>query len=121
MNNQTEQPSVNNFNDYSKACTLTRIYPGQKEFLGIIYTALKLNGEAGEIAEKVGKIMRDKDSRVNFDDKYAIAKELGDVLWYIDSLATELGFTLTEIAQMNVDKLQSRALRDRLKGEGDNR
>lgn len=105
-----------NLNDYQIKARMTAIYPAP-----IIYPALKLNGEAGEVAEKVGKIIRDKESIFSQEDKREIAKELGDVLWYIANLAEDIGYELERIAELNLEKLSSRAERNKLQGSGDNR
>lgn len=84
---------------------------------GLIYPALKLNGEAGEVAEKVGKAWRD-DTPL---DKTALAHELGDVLWYVDAIAFRLGFTLGDLMDMNRTKITSRMARGVHGGSGDNR
>lgn len=88
----------------------------------VLYPALKLAGEAGEVAEKVGKRLRDAGG--DFDDiewREAMKKELGDVLWYISALADDLGYTLEEIADTNLSKLSSRAARGVIQGSGDDR
>lgn len=88
-----------------------------------------MNGEAGEVADKVKKILRDTECR---KDKYGaiaipdekkkdIALEIGDVLWYCATLSADLGYSLDDIAQMNVEKLASRKARGVLGGSGDNR
>jgi len=82
---------------------------------------LGLVGEAGEVAEKYKKIIRDKDGVISDKDKQEIAKELGDVLWYISVMAHYLGITLEEIAHMNLDKLFARRERGTSRGSGDNR
>jgi NTP pyrophosphatase (non-canonical NTP hydrolase) len=91
--------------------------------MGRVYLALKLAGEAGEAAEKCGKLVRDKNGLLDIakEDKRALALELGDVLWYLSVLAAELGFSLKEIACMNLQKLQDRKERGTLYGSGDNR
>ena len=104
---------------YQRAAQTTAIYPGKGTFLGLVYTSLKLNGEAGEVAEKVGKIMRDKESILTEDDKTLLVKELGDVLWYVSAAANELGFSLNEVARRNIAKLQDRQARGTLSGSGD--
>ena len=107
--------------DYQDKAVETAIFPRDNN-LDIIYPALKLAGEAGEVAEKVGKAIRDDITKFQetayLDD---LAKELGDVLWYIAALADSIGYDLSEIAQMNLDKLNSRQERGVLKGSGDNR
>ena len=82
---------------------------------------LGLVGEAGETADKIKKIIRDKEGLASNDDKDAIKKELGDVLWYIANISRYLGFSLSEVAEANIDKLESRYQRDKLHGEGDER
>ena len=105
-------------NEYQKAALETAFYPKN---VAVMYLALAINGEAGEIAEKVKKLYRDKDGVGDMNFAKSIAKELGDVLWYISVMADELGFTLDEIAQMNIEKINSRKERGVLCGSGDNR
>jgi NTP pyrophosphatase (non-canonical NTP hydrolase) len=82
---------------------------------------LGLCGEAGEVADKVKKVLRDGAGEFNSEQKQAIAMELGDVLWYVSQLADELGFGLEAIAEANLEKLQSRAARNVISGSGDQR
>lgn len=110
-----------NFNDYQQESRKTAIYPGQGDILGLAYVTLGLAGESGEVAEKVKKLIRDSSGNVDEEFRRAIAKELGDILWYASQLATELNIPLNEIAQTNLDKLQSRQTRGVLNGSGDNR
>ena len=104
------------FNEYQKIARSTVVY--SKEYK-VIYPALGLCGEAGEVAEKVKKTVRG-DSSLN-EVQGNIAMELGDVLWYISALADDLGVTLEEIAQANVEKLRSRKKRNMIGGSGDDR
>ena len=105
---------MQNFNDYQEFVKSMKVYP---ENHAIVYPALGLVGEAGEISEKVKKWLRgDREL-----DKEGLLKELGDPLWYIASLADDLGFTLQEVVDANVQKLSSRKDRNLLHGEGDNR
>lgn len=87
----------------------------------ITYPTLGLVNESGEVAGKIKKILRDKNGKISKEDKEALKGELGDVLWYFTQLCTELGLTLEEVADSNLDKLFSRQKRGKLKGEGDNR
>jgi NTP pyrophosphatase (non-canonical NTP hydrolase) len=100
------------FDEYQEFARSTAVYP---EDCKVVYPTLGLCGEAGEVAEKIKKHMRDGRSLVG------VGLELGDVLWYISALADDLGVTLEEIAQSNVDKLQSRKERGKIGGSGDNR
>jgi NTP pyrophosphatase (non-canonical NTP hydrolase) len=72
------------------------------------YPTLGLAGEAGEVANIVKKIQRDHSGVVTEDTRNKLKDELGDVLWYISACCDELGLTLTEIAEYNVDKLAKR-------------
>ncbi len=101
-------------NDYQSAAEKTAIYPETKI---IFYPAMGLAGESGEILNKLKKVWRD-DKLVDVDE---LALELGDVLWYVALLASDIGFTLAHIAQMNIDKLTSRQERGVLGGSGDER
>ena len=80
-----------------------------------------LANEAGEVAGKVKKIFRDRDGKISDDDRDALKKELGDVLWYLTQICTELGLTLEEVAAHNVEKLAARLERGTIKGDGDDR
>jgi NTP pyrophosphatase (non-canonical NTP hydrolase) len=107
------------FNEYQRKALVTAIYP--EIGFGFVYPALGLSGEVGEISEKVKKICRDKNGHVSNEDKDLLIKEVGDVLWYLSALAIELGFTLNEAAEKNIEKLYSRKERGVLGGSGDNR
>lgn len=109
------------FADYQEKAMQTLMYPGQGELIGLQYTILGLNGEAGELAEKVKKIMRDGNQIVTDQNREDLILEAGDVLWYLTAIAEELGTTIEEIAMRNVNKLSSRRDRNVLGGSGDNR
>lgn len=106
------------FKEYQERMIKTKVYQASFQ---IIYPALKIAGEAGEVSEKIGKVLRDKEGEIDENDKQEIKKELGDVLWYINAMATDLGIDLEDVARTNVDKLESRQKRDKLHGSGDNR
>ena len=108
-----------NLNEYLLKSRKTALYPDVGE--NFIYPTLGLTGEAGEVAEKVKKVLRDKEGFFDQQAKDAIKLELGDVLWYIAQLSTELGFKLEDVAEENLKKLSSRSVRGKLSGEGDNR
>jgi len=88
---------------------------------GFLEKVLGIAGEAGEVTDKVKKIIRDKGGYASEEDKVAIAKELGDVMWYVANVARYLNIPLSEIAEGNINKLSSRKKRNKLHGEGDNR
>lgn len=108
-----------NFNEYQKKAKRTALYP--KIGKSFVYPALGLAGEAGEVAEKVKKIFRDKKGKVDGETKDILKKELGDVLWYLAQLSTEFGLEFEDVAEENINKLWSRKRRDKLHGDGDNR
>ena len=87
----------------------------------IVYPALGLADEAGEVAGKVKKIMRDHDGYISLEDRDALKYELGDVLWYLTQIATELGLSMEEVATANIAKLADRQRRGVINGNGDNR
>jgi len=107
------------FNDYQQKSRKTAGYPA----IGhpVIYPILGLANEAGEVAGKIKKVFRDKDGQINEETRSALKAELGDVLWYIAQVATELDLTLDEIAEYNIEKLMDRLERGKIKGDGDNR
>lgn len=105
-------------NEYQEKALSTAIYSDNYK---IIYPTLGLTGEAGEVSDKVKKVLRDKDGNFDKETNKQIALELGDVMWYCATLANDLGYTLDDICQMNYDKLQSRKNRDAIHGNGDNR
>lgn len=106
-------------NEYQQDALKTAIYPSG---YGVVYPVLGLTGEAGEVADKIKKIIRDNGGRFSEEcHRRAIACELGDVMWYIAALAHELGYSLEEIASLNIQKLKDRRSRNKLGGSGDNR
>jgi NTP pyrophosphatase (non-canonical NTP hydrolase) len=111
--------SFEDFNAYQKQAKETADYPivGTR----FIYPTLGLVGEAGEVAEKIKKIMRDRYGYISAEDHDALVKELGDVLWYLSQLATELDIQLADVAALNLAKLSSRKTRGVIHGDGDDR
>ena len=105
--------------DFQRRSRATAVYPGAGE--NLLYPTLGLCGEAGEVAEKVKKMIRDDGGRLSDERRAALAGELGDVLWYVAQLATEAGLELDALAQGNLDKLRSRQERAVLQGSGDDR
>lgn len=108
------------FDEYQKRA-LSTVLSSEDQFKDLLHWVLGINGESGEIAEKVKKIIRDKGGKVSEEDKRELAKEIGDVLWYLAVFAEDLGMSLDDIAQANLAKLQSRKQRGVLGGSGDNR
>lgn len=107
------------FNDYQDRALALARYPNVGS--NIVYPTLGLCGESGEVAEKLKKSMRDKDGKLSDEDRLAMAKELGDVLWYLSACAKELGFSLEDIAELNIEKCEGRHMRGTIHGDGDDR
>ncbi|MBU1126141.1 MAG: nucleoside triphosphate pyrophosphohydrolase family protein [Patescibacteria group bacterium] len=108
-----------NFNEYQEKSRKTAVYPDLDN--NVVYPTLGLNDEAGEVAGKVKKMFRDDGGVLTDERREAIIQEVGDVLWYVAQLATELKISLDEVAEKNLAKLYSRLDRDQLHGDGDNR
>ena len=106
-------------NAYQAAARRTALYPDAGN--NPIYPTLGLSGEAGEVADKVKKVIRDRAGHFDDEVRAEIALELGDVLWYVAQLASELGYELDVIANRNLKKLRDRADRGQLRGSGDHR
>lgn len=106
--------------EYQQQALKTVLSTGD-DFKDLLHWVLGINGESGEIAEKIKKIIRDKNSVISQQDKDELAKEIGDVLWYLAVFAHDLGIPLEDIAAANLDKLKSRQARGVLGGTGDNR
>ncbi len=110
--------TVMDLSEYQRRSRRTAEYPREA---WLAYPALGLSGEAGEVAEHAKKAIRDDAGQVSDERRAAMSKELGDVLWYVAQLATELDLELDQIAQANLDKLLSRQQRGVLSGDGDDR
>jgi NTP pyrophosphatase (non-canonical NTP hydrolase) len=136
MSNEDQFPTAMRMTleEYQRRALKSAIYPyvevavtsrdgfmDRETAMGVLYPVLKLAGEAGEVAEKLGKIIRDKGGEISADDNHALRKELGDVLWYVTACANELGCDLEDIARVNLEKLESRVARGVLQGSGDDR
>jgi len=111
------------FGEYQKKSRVTALYnDAGKNF---IYPTLGLAGETGEVVEKIKKLIRDgsayEPSQVSEEKKTEIAKEMGDVVWYLAQLATEFELSFDDIAAQNLEKLMSRLDRGVIGGDGDNR
>lgn len=122
---------ANSLDAYQNIAQRSAIYPGKGTPQGLLYVALKMNGEAGEFAEHVGKSMRDDGyaqiingeqySNLTPERRALLIKEIGDELWYLAAAAKELGIPLSEAAAVNLEKLADRTERDKLSGSGDER
>lgn len=107
------------FAEYQVESKTTALYPDLGK--NFVYPTLGLVGEAGEVAEKIKKVLRDKNGMIDETTKTELQKELGDVLWYLAQLSSELGLSLDDVATLNIEKLRSRQQRNQLHGNGDNR
>jgi len=108
------------FDEYQKQALTTAVHHPNPEMDKTIF-ALGVAGEAGEVVEKWKKIIAYREGKITDEDVAELAKELGDVVWYIAVFAHELGLSFDDIMQRNVDKLASRKDRNVIKGQGDNR
>tara|TARA_B100001059_G_scaffold233587_1_gene273970 strand:- start:863 stop:1255 length:393 start_codon:yes stop_codon:yes gene_type:complete len=120
-----EEEMLMTFEEYQEEAANTAIYPG-----ALIYPMLGLQGEIGELSEKLKKYFRDTVQEMDLQDpviemspelREDMAAECGDLLWYLTAVVNDLGFDLEEVAAMNLKKLKSRAARGQLQGSGDNR
>jgi NTP pyrophosphatase (non-canonical NTP hydrolase) len=107
------------FNDYQTKSRKTAGYPSIGH--SVIYPTLGLVNEAGEVAGKIKKVFRDKGGQISAETREALKAELGDVLWYVAQVATELDLSLDEIAEYNIAKLSDRLERGKIRGDGDDR
>lgn len=104
--------------DYQSKATATAVYGVGN---AINYPILGLVGEAGELANKYKKVLRDDNGVMTSEKKEALQAELGDVLWYVAALARDLDISLDTVATQNIEKLKSRQARGKIQGSGDNR
>tara|TARA_B100000925_G_scaffold291574_1_gene280179 strand:+ start:2596 stop:2949 length:354 start_codon:yes stop_codon:yes gene_type:complete len=114
---------IMHFSEYEHIAKKSALYP-KNEVNGVIYTAIGLSNESGEVLGKLKKIIRDFDGSFSEgveQNKEVLIDELGDVLWYLCLLGGEIGSSLEEIAQKNNKKLYSRLQSGTIKGDGDDR
>jgi NTP pyrophosphatase (non-canonical NTP hydrolase) len=118
-----ETPMSNDFtfDDYQALAAKTAMYPGRDDVAVAPYPALGLAGEAGEVCEHIKKAIRDDGGQISAERRSALKKELGDVMWYLAALCSELGLEMGEVAHANVEKLADRKKRGVLHGSGDDR
>jgi NTP pyrophosphatase (non-canonical NTP hydrolase) len=122
----TTMPRLNviGFADYQIIAESTAIYPGSGDITsidGLSYVALGLSGEVGELCNKIKKILRDNNGEITEDHRLDLSAELGDVIWYVSAMATQLGRDLGWVADRNLRKLADRRQRGVLQGSGDDR
>lgn len=106
------------FNDYQESAAKTAVFDAKD---ALTYLTMGLAGEAGEVSNTIKKVLRDDRGHVSAARREEVAKELGDVLWYVAQLARELKLDLDEIAESNLDKLYDRMNRGKLQGSGNER
>lgn len=112
------QKKAHTFADYKKPVIVEGDVVTETDF---VYPALALSEEAGEVAGKYAKAVRDCGGVISDERKGEIVKELGDVMWFVAELSTLLGVPLEEVMQKNIEKLESRKARNKIHGSGDNR
>ncbi|MGI9036189.1 MAG: nucleoside triphosphate pyrophosphohydrolase family protein [Pyrinomonadaceae bacterium] len=110
---------IQTFADYKAAIDPMVVYPRTTKLEALQYLALGLNGEAGEVADQIKKAMRNDDGEISVERLVKLKGEIGDVLWYLSRLATELETNLAEVANENVEKLLARKERGTLRHEKD--
>lgn len=109
------------FDEYQDKTHATAVYPSSTQMEALAYLGLGLTGEAGEIAEKIKKAMRDDGGVLTDARRESLRGEIGDLAWYMSELCSTLGFSLADIAKGNIQKLADRQQRGVLSGSGDNR
>ena len=117
-NESNKYKKVSDLDMYQQVAKTTAIYPREQ---AIIYPTLGLTGEAGEVANKVKKIIRDDGNKINESLVQEISAEIGDCLWYISVLADDIGVKLSDIANSNLLKLENRKKKGTIHGSGDDR
>lgn len=109
------------FNEYQEFTNTTAKYSGKGTVAGLVYATLGVTGEAGEIANKTKKILRDAGGVLTEETRLKLIDEVSDVLWYVSQLCSELDVSMEKVAEHNISKLTSRLERGTIQGSGDNR
>lgn len=109
---------MTDMNDYQQLASTTAKYPKES---ALVYTVLGMASEAGEVAGKLKKAIRDEGGTISPERREQLISEVGDVLWYVAMVALELNVSLSEVAEQNLDKLLDRKTRGVIGGDGDNR
>ena len=109
------------FDEYQQLANRTGNFEGKQAEFAMMYLALGVTSEAGEIADKIKKIIRNDNGVVSEEKREAIKAEIGDVLWYLSQLARHFNYSFSEVAKSNIEKLSDRAKRKVIASDGDNR
>lgn len=110
-----------NLNEYQSRARKTAVYPGKNELMGLMYVCLGLCGETGEFVEKIKKMIRDDHGIMTKEREELVIKELGDIIWYVANICSELKISMNDIAYTNLEKLNKRKENNTLHGDGDER
>ncbi|MEN9413209.1 MAG: hypothetical protein RLZZ342_296 [Candidatus Parcubacteria bacterium] len=109
------------FNEYQEKASVTATFTGKQEEHQLMYLALGVCGESGEIAEKIKKMIRNDNGIITDETRALLKLEIGDVLWYLSQLSRVLGFSFDDAAQANIEKIMDRRARGVIKSSGDTR
>ena len=109
------------FNEYQKLAARTATFENKEAWYPLMYVALGVAGESGELIEKLKKVMRNDDGVISEEKREGMKQEIGDILWYLSQFARLIDVSFQDVAQANIDKTWDRAQRGVLKSEGDNR
>ncbi len=109
------------FNEYQEKASVTATFTGKQEEHQLMYLALGVCGESGEIAEKIKKMIRNDNGIITDETRALLKLEIGDVLWYLSQLSSVLGFSFDDAAQANIEKIMDRRARGVIKSSGDTR
>jgi len=109
------------YEEASRVATVTLSKEELVKILNVLYTATGLAGEAGEVCNKIKKILRDNNSIIDEDVKQKVLGELGGVAWYLTACAMEFGFSVEDVLNYNHQQIKDRLNRGVIKGDGDNR
>lgn len=129
QNSPSHKPwnDITTLEEYGEAAMSSAVYKTDVRLISekgtaiALYPFIKLAGETGEVLEKIGKIIRDSGGVLTLEQREAVMHELGDVLWYVNACAHELGYSLGTVARRNIGKLQGRVARSTIQGSGDER
>lgn len=109
------------FNEYQKLAARTATFEGRDPWYPLMYVALGIAGESGELIEKLKKVMRNDNGVISDEKREAMKQEIGDVLWYLSQFARLIDIPFEDAAKANIDKTWDRAQRGVIRSEGDTR